>query len=370
MSIPDPPDSDAPSDSEPISNLEAHPESDSAHPAGPDVSDGTSDKGNDVGQLDSAEGDEDTDQAPPEPSFSEPDQDPIAASDDEPSLSEPASEIPILNRVTDDHLQVDPHLLGRPLATPRRRAAALGFDLVFSCVVVLLWTTLCGFTALHLQAPSILPGFWTLLQNIDSMDAGESDSDESDEDEGDSGGIAEGMQIEVMELMARRRPELITQEGHDALEQKDYERARHLITEGTNMNLQLGQNRPTYFDRRTNTYHLTGEFLYGPYTRIFGGVTGFLIYFAFAMWLMGGSTPGKWLMGIRVCRLDGRDLTLRQCFGRAGGYSAGLSTFGMGFWEAFSKPNRQTTHDRVAGTVVIRIHGGSLVEKAMRLFGR
>ena len=41
-------------------------------------------------------------------------------------------------------------------------------------------------------------------------------------------------------------------------------------------------------------------------------------------------------------------------FGRAGGYSASLSTFGLGFLEALWNPNRQTIHDRISGTVVLR----------------
>ena len=43
----------------------------------------------------------------------------------------------------------------------------------------------------------------------------------------------------------------------------------------------------------------------------------------------------------------------RDAFGRTGGYSASLSTFGFGFLEAFWNPNRQTVHDRISGTVVL-----------------
>ena len=47
-------------------------------------------------------------------------------------------------------------------------------------------------------------------------------------------------------------------------------------------------------------------------------------------------------------------MTLWDAFGRAGGYTASLSTFGLGFLEALWNPNRQTIHDRISGTVVLR----------------
>lgn len=58
-------------------------------------------------------------------------------------------------------------------------------------------------------------------------------------------------------------------------------------------------------------------------------------------------------MGLRVARLDGNRLSLWDAFGRAGGYSASLSTLGLGFLEACWNPNRQTVHDRISGTVVL-----------------
>ncbi len=35
-----------------------------------------------------------------------------------------------------------------------------------------------------------------------------------------------------------------------------------------------------------------------------------------------------------------------------------LSTFGLGFLEALWNPNRQTIHDRISGTVVLRLRPG------------
>jgi uncharacterized RDD family membrane protein YckC len=77
---------------------------------------------------------------------------------------------------------------------------------------------------------------------------------------------------------------------------------------------------------------------------------------------MKGKTPGKTLAGIRVTVLDGRRLSLWNSFGRAGRYAASAAT---GFLEAFWHPNRQTIHDRIAGTVVTRERGPRRRDAAM-----
>jgi uncharacterized RDD family membrane protein YckC len=67
-----------------------------------------------------------------------------------------------------------------------------------------------------------------------------------------------------------------------------------------------------------------------------------------------GRTFGKWVMGLRVVRLDGRPLGWWTAFTRAGGYSASAATAFLGFLEMIWDPNRQALHDRVAATVVLR----------------
>jgi uncharacterized RDD family membrane protein YckC len=67
-----------------------------------------------------------------------------------------------------------------------------------------------------------------------------------------------------------------------------------------------------------------------------------------------GQTVGKKMMGIRVVRLDGGPVTWWVAFERAGGYAAGLATGLLGFAQVWWDANRQTIHDRIVGTVVIR----------------
>lgn len=67
-----------------------------------------------------------------------------------------------------------------------------------------------------------------------------------------------------------------------------------------------------------------------------------------------GQTVGKRLMGVRVVRLDGEPITWWTAFERAGGYAAGLATGLLGFAQVWWDANRQTIHDRIVGTVVVR----------------
>src|SRR5439155_11146488 len=78
------------------------------------------------------------------------------------------------------------------------------------------------------------------------------------------------------------------------------------------------------------------------------------LYFTAALALMGGRTPGKRLLGVRVVRLDGQPMTWWSSWGRYGGYAASAVTGLMGFAECLWDRNRQCLHDKAAATVVVR----------------
>lgn len=89
--------------------------------------------------------------------------------------------------------------------------------------------------------------------------------------------------------------------------------------------------------------------------RDFGLSIGWVgVYFTIFLTWWSGQTPGKWLLGLRVVRLDGDPMTLWNSFNRFGGYAAGLATGLLGFAQVYWDPNRQGIHDRIAHTVVIR----------------
>ncbi|MFT4635226.1 MAG: putative RDD family membrane protein YckC [Arenicella sp.] len=77
------------------------------------------------------------------------------------------------------------------------------------------------------------------------------------------------------------------------------------------------------------------------------------IYFStFTAWF-NGQTFGKVLFRIRVLKIDGKELSLWDSFGRYGGYSAGLATGLLGFLQIIWDPNRQAIHDKISETVVL-----------------
>jgi len=80
-----------------------------------------------------------------------------------------------------------------------------------------------------------------------------------------------------------------------------------------------------------------------------------LLYFALTTWHWDGQTPGKRLLGIRVLSLHGTRLHLWTSLERFLGYGASMLEFGFGFLQFFLHPNRQTVHDRIAETIVVRV---------------
>lgn len=67
-----------------------------------------------------------------------------------------------------------------------------------------------------------------------------------------------------------------------------------------------------------------------------------------------GATLGKRLVGTRVVRLDGGTLGVFASLERFAAYAAVVGSFGFGLADLWRDPNRRMSHDRVAGTVVLR----------------
>lgn len=91
------------------------------------------------------------------------------------------------------------------------------------------------------------------------------------------------------------------------------------------------------------------------FSRTFGLTFGWAgVYFTLCTAWWRGRTIGKFVVGTRVMRLDGRPLTAMDTFTRYGGYAAGLATGLIGFARLLWDPNRQAIEDRIAWTVVLR----------------
>jgi len=80
-----------------------------------------------------------------------------------------------------------------------------------------------------------------------------------------------------------------------------------------------------------------------------------VLYFALTTWWGKGQTLGKRLFRIRVVSLVHGHLGFWHCVERALGYGASTLELGFGFLQYFIHPNRQTVHDRIAETIVVRV---------------
>ena len=76
------------------------------------------------------------------------------------------------------------------------------------------------------------------------------------------------------------------------------------------------------------------------------------------MWKLRGTTVGGIIFGLKVVRLDDRPVDWATAIVRALGCFLSLVACGLGFiWVAFDQ-DRQSWHDKIAGTVVVRVPKG------------
>ena len=242
--------------------------------------------------------------------------------------------------VSDEHLPIAPALLGTPLASVRRRIAALAFDVFVVSMISVPWTMIFVAVSIQISSPKLLPNLYRIVQE---------DLSESEEE-----ALEDEAWADAIRLIAKRRPGLLPKPIHEAIARDDSsEIARVLSEEGLSINFQMSGDTTSYFDFESSTLHIRQDAVFGPFASIGGWFSVFLLYMTLFTWRLRGRSPGKALLGIRVARLDGRPITLGDAFGRTGGYSASLSTLGLGFIEVLWNPNRQTVHDRISGTVVV-----------------
>jgi uncharacterized RDD family membrane protein YckC len=102
-----------------------------------------------------------------------------------------------------------------------------------------------------------------------------------------------------------------------------------------------------------------------PFIDFDGPHRGFLLLlagYAALMWKLKGSTIGGFICRLQVVRLDGRTIDWPTAVARALGCFLSLVVAGLGFlWIVFDA-DRQSWHDKIAGTVVVRVpRGASLV---------
>ncbi len=96
-------------------------------------------------------------------------------------------------------------------------------------------------------------------------------------------------------------------------------------------------------------------FLLGVLHNAFRAELVVLAAYGAIMWKVRGSTIGGSILDIQVVRLNGQDMDWSTALVRALGCFLSLAVAGLGFfWIAFD-PEGQAWHDKIAGTVVVRV---------------
>lgn len=85
------------------------------------------------------------------------------------------------------------------------------------------------------------------------------------------------------------------------------------------------------------------------------GIIALILYFGSLTYMWKGKTIGKYLLKIRVISLKEDNITLWQSIERTLGYGASALEAGFGFFQALWYENRQSVHDRIAETFVVKV---------------
>ncbi len=102
------------------------------------------------------------------------------------------------------------------------------------------------------------------------------------------------------------------------------------------------------------------------YSPTFGGIMCIVVQIALAIfvltftplytiifWTLAAQTPGKYIMGLRIYRMNGERMTMKRAVRRYIGYLLSFLAFGMGFFWIIISDQRQGFHDKFADTCVV-----------------
>lgn len=105
---------------------------------------------------------------------------------------------------------------------------------------------------------------------------------------------------------------------------------------------------------------LAASVTFGLFPVAMPGLLVFLAIYGAILWKMRGTTIGGIVCGLRVVRTDGRQIDWATASVRALGCFLSLAVVGLGFiWVAID-PEKQSWHDKIAGTAVVYARGGNV----------
>ncbi|MDB6168679.1 MAG: hypothetical protein JWM88_1543 [Verrucomicrobia bacterium] len=258
----------------------------------------------------------------------------------------------VRRKVTAETLTVVPEVLGRPLAEPWRRLAAMLADLVIVGLLSFLsrpflalgtGVMLCVLLGNSPAAPAMLRLFRWIYRGIGLVLIGfavlalghTSVLRINHLDLGALTGHAPSAAVkETVSVSANPSTSELRSANSKLQEQVD-----HLKTE-------LREERTAGASWLSRARAFTGAL------GVTFGWSG--LYFTLIAGLTNGRTVGKFFLGTRVVRINAARLTFFDAFIRHGGYVAGVAMGLIGFAKLLWEPNRQAVEDRIAGTVVIK----------------
>ena len=100
-------------------------------------------------------------------------------------------------------------------------------------------------------------------------------------------------------------------------------------------------------------YSLSGVVCASVQTILVIFTLSFAPLYTIIFWTLAGQTPGKYFLGLRIYRMDGRRMTLKRSIRRYIGYIFSFLAFGLGFLWITIDDERQGFHDMFADTCVV-----------------
>ncbi|MBS0662508.1 MAG: RDD family protein [Verrucomicrobia bacterium] len=255
-------------------------------------------------------------------------------------------------KVTAETLTVVPSVLGRPLAEPWRRLAAMAVDLVAVALLSFLskpflglgtGLLLCVLLGNSATAPAVLKTFRWICRTL-------------------------GVVVILLSVVALGHSTLLrgTRVNLDAFTGSGDSAAMkatvaappdatwaQLRAANAQLQEQVEQLKEEVRSQRSSGSSWVGQAR--AFTTSLGVTFGWSgLYFTLLAGATNGRTLGKLVFRTRVVRINGANLTFFDAFIRNGGYIAGVAMGLIGFLKLLWEPNRQAVEDRIAGTVVVK----------------
>jgi uncharacterized RDD family membrane protein YckC len=241
-----------------------------------------------------------------------------------------------LRRLIDRPLHVDPACVGLALASPSRRVMAFVLDwMVVLPPTVLVSLSLAGLF-LYMSDRPAFDALWSLKAS------------------GASSAAARHARLrDLAPLLVRMESRGLPASVVEAVEAGERDRAADLL-EGRDFILALNLGEGGEAPLPAKSVRIAIQDLIPPVVRGIGIFCVPALYFTLFTCSRVRATPGKWLLRLRVIRLDGERLTLLEGLERFVGYLHIPGTMFVSVLDLWRDPNRRLPHDRVVHTAVVR----------------